>query len=230
MHFLSKVRLELARSKGACKARMGWGSKSLHSCEGRVGWVGRDFEATRLQPAGAGRHCENSWHGLKSDTVQKTPGLHDGEILLLLPLSRSVMSDPVRPHRRQPTRLPIPGILQARTLEWVAISFSNAWKWKVKVNSLSRVRLLVSPWTAAYQAPLSMGFFQARRLEWGAIAFSGRNSVWKQIHNGRLAPFRVSEQQLLHFDFLIDLKYVITIDFSVPQALILDALMPFPII
>ena len=52
----------------------------------------------------------------------------------------------------------VPGILQARTLEWVAISSSNAWKWKVKVKSLSRVRLLVTPWTAAYQAPLSMGF------------------------------------------------------------------------
>ena len=53
---------------------------------------------------------------------------------------------------------PVPVILQARTLEWVAISFSNAWKWKVKVKSLSRVRLLATPWTAAYQAPLSMGF------------------------------------------------------------------------
>ena len=52
----------------------------------------------------------------------------------------------------------IPGILQARTLEWVAISFSDAWKWKVKVKSLSRVPLFETPWTAAYQAPLSMGF------------------------------------------------------------------------
>ena len=52
----------------------------------------------------------------------------------------------------------IPGILQARTLEWVAISFSSAWKWKVKVKSLSRVRLLATPWTAAFQAPPSMGF------------------------------------------------------------------------
>ena len=43
----------------------------------------------------------------------------------------------------------VPGILQARTLEWVAISFSNAWKWKVKVKSLSRVRLLATPWIAA---------------------------------------------------------------------------------
>ena len=52
----------------------------------------------------------------------------------------------------------VPGILQARTLEWVAISFSNAGKWKLKVKSLSRVRLLATPWTAAYQAPPSMGF------------------------------------------------------------------------
>ena len=54
----------------------------------------------------------------------------------------------------------IPGILQARTLEWVAISSSNAWKWKMKVKSLSCVRLLATPWTAAYQAPLSMGVWE----------------------------------------------------------------------
>ena len=53
---------------------------------------------------------------------------------------------------------PVPGILQARTLEWVAISFSNAWKWKVKVKLLSLVQLLATPWTAAYQAPPPMGF------------------------------------------------------------------------
>ena len=58
----------------------------------------------------------------------------------------------------------VPGILQASILEWVAISFSNAWKWKVKVKSLSRAQLLATPWTGAYQAPLSMGFFQARVL------------------------------------------------------------------
>ena len=51
-----------------------------------------------------------------------------------------------------------PGILQARTLKWVAIFFSNAWKWKVKVKSFSRVRLLETPWSAAHQAPPSMGF------------------------------------------------------------------------
>ena len=52
----------------------------------------------------------------------------------------------------------VPGILQARTLEWVAISFSNAYKWKVKVKSFSRVRLFATPWTAAHQAPPPMGF------------------------------------------------------------------------
>ena len=57
-----------------------------------------------------------------------------------------------------PPGSPVRGILQARTLEWVAISFSNAWKWKVKVKSLSRVQLLATPWTAAYQAPPSMRF------------------------------------------------------------------------
>ena len=67
------------------------------------------------------------------------------------------MSDSVWPHRRQPTRLPHPWVLQARTLEWVAISFSNA-KWKLKVKSLSHVWLFATPWTAAYQAPPPMGF------------------------------------------------------------------------
>ena len=66
-----------------------------------------------------------------------------------------------------PPRSPIPGILQARTLEWVAISFSNAWKWKVKVKSHSHIRLLVTPWTAAYQAPPSMRF--SRQEYWSRV-------------------------------------------------------------
>ena len=61
----------------------------------------------------------------------------------------------------------IPGILQERTLEWVAISFSNAWKWKVKVKSFSRVRLLATPWTAAYQGPPSMGF--SKQEYWSGV-------------------------------------------------------------
>ena len=62
---------------------------------------------------------------------------------------------------------PVPGILQARTLEWVAVSFSNAWKWKVKVKLLSCVRLLVTPWTAAYQAPPFMGF--SKQEYWSGV-------------------------------------------------------------
>ena len=72
------------------------------------------------------------------------------------------MSNSVDPIDGSPPGSSVPGILQARTLEWVAISFSNAWKWKVKVKSLSHVQLLASS---------IHGIFQARVLEWGAIAF-----------------------------------------------------------
>ena len=69
-----------------------------------------------------------------------------------------------------PPGSPVPGILQARTLEWVAISFSNEWKWKVKVKSLSLVQPSATPWTAAYQAPPSMGF--SRQEHWSGLSFS----------------------------------------------------------
>ena len=72
---------------------------------------------------------------------------------------------------------PVPGILQARTLEWVGMSFSNAWKWKVKVKSLSRVRLFVTPWTAAYQAPPSMGF--SRQEYWSGWPLP--SPPWAQV-------------------------------------------------
>ena len=62
----------------------------------------------------------------------------------------------------------VPGILQAGILEWVAISFSSAWKWKVKVKSFSRVQLFATPWTAAHQAPLSMGF--PRQEYWSGVS------------------------------------------------------------
>ena len=71
------------------------------------------------------------------------------------------------PRDGSPPGSPVPGILQARTLQWVAISFSNAWKWKGKVKSLSRVRLFSTPWTAAYQAPPSMGF--SRQEYWSGL-------------------------------------------------------------
>ena len=84
----------------------------------------------------------------------------------------------------------IPGILQAIKPEWVAISFSNAWKWKVKVKSLSRVRLLVTPWTAAHQAPLSMGF--SRQEYWRGvplpslvILYENHDFIFKKLYSNR---------------------------------------------
>ena len=74
-----------------------------------------------------------------------------------------------------PPGSPVPGILQTRTLEWIAISFSNAWKWKLKVKSLSRVRLLTTPWTAAFQAPLSMGF--SRQEYWSGVPLPSPSAV-----------------------------------------------------
>ena len=66
-----------------------------------------------------------------------------------------------------PSGSPVPGILQARTLEWLAISFSNVWKWKAKGKSLSHVWLLATPWTATHQVPLSMGF--SRQEYWSGV-------------------------------------------------------------
>ena len=72
----------------------------------------------------------------------------------------------------------VPGIIQARTLEWVAISFSNAWKWKVKVKSLSHVRLFATPWTAAYQALPPMGF--SRQEYWSGVPLP--SPIWFANH------------------------------------------------
>ena len=81
-----------------------------------------------------------------------------------LPQSCPTLCDPID---GSPPGSPIPGILQARTLEWVPISFSNAWKWKGKGKSLSHVWLFTTPWTAAYQAPPSMGF--SRQEYWSGV-------------------------------------------------------------
>jgi len=92
-----------------------------------------------------------------------------------------------------PPGSPVPGILQARTLEWVAISFSNAWKGKVKVKLLSHVRLFATPWTAAHQAPPSMGFSRQEYwsrvplpspgyLLWASIVLGGTgNTDWTRL-------------------------------------------------
>ena len=87
---------------------------------------------------------------------------------------------------------PVPGILQARTLEWVAISFSNAWKWKVKVKSLSLVRLFLTPWTAAHQAPPSMGF--SRQEHWSAFSGKSLSHVWFFATHGPYSPWNSPSQ------------------------------------
>ena len=87
---------------------------------------------------------------------------------------RLTMCDPID---GSPRGSPISGILQARTLEWVAISFSSAWKWKVKM--LSRVRLLATPWTATYQAPPSMGFF--RQEYWSGVPLPSRVTLLQSL-------------------------------------------------
>ena len=79
-----------------------------------------------------------------------------------------------------PQGSPIPGVLQARTLEWVAISFSNAWKWKVKVKSLICVWFLVTLWTAAHQASPSMGF--SRQEYWSGVPLPSLSYIYSNIY------------------------------------------------
>ena len=106
--------------------------------------------------------------------------LNKVKVKVLVTQSCLILCDPMD---CSPPGSPVPGILRARTLEWVAISFSNAWKWKVKVKSFSHIPLVATPWTATYQAPPSMGFSSQeywsgvplpspRTLEWVAIPFS----------------------------------------------------------
>ena len=98
--------------------------------------------------------------------------------MILSAAAKSLQSYPTLcdPIDGSPPGSPVPGILQARTLEWVAVSFSNAWKWKVKVKSLSCIRLLATPWTAAYQAPPSMGF--SRQEYWTGVPLPSLDLIW----------------------------------------------------
>ena len=107
----------------------------------------------------------------------------------------------------------IPGILQARTLEWVAISFSNVGKWKVKVKSLSHVQLLAIPWTAAHQAPPSLGF--SRQEYWSGVLLPSPgllpkylltrsalvNIQVKHLHPAQLRPWSVSVKSSIFHSF-----------------------------
>ena len=109
-------------------------------------------------------------------------------LLLLSHISRVWLCGPID---GSPPGSPIPGILQARTLEWVAISFSNAWRWKVKVKSLSRVWLLETPRTVAHQAPLSTGF--PRQEYWSGVPLP--SPVLQSMRSQWVGHYLVTEQQ-----------------------------------
>ena len=109
-----------------------------------------------------------------------------------------------------PPGFPVPGILQARTLEWVAISFSSAWKWKVKVKLLSPAQLLATPWTAAYQAPLSMGF--SRQEYWSGLPLPSPLSMYICIKFSTYKLYNLNIYTYTYFIFMyIFLIYIISL-------------------
>ena len=117
--------------------------------------------------------------------------------MLFVHAAKSLQSCPILcdPIDGSPPGSPVPGILQARTLEWVAISFSNAWNWKVKVKSLSPVRLLATPWTAAYQAPPSMGF--SRQEYWSGVPLPSLSMIVKQDRWNRIISVHVAARAIV---------------------------------
>ena len=142
---------------------------------GRRGLGGRKYlmevnmteEAEQLWP-----DCNDLHHKCESEGRQDWDSKKRKKVGISLcksKVAKSLQSCPTLcdPRDGSPPGSPTPGILQARTLEWIAISFSNTWKWKVKVKSLSRVWLLATPGTAAYQATLSMGF--SRQEYWSGV-------------------------------------------------------------
>ena len=155
--------------------------------------------------------CRLVWAALSLGSVRNGIYLH--ALLLLL----SLQSCPTRcnPRDGSPPGSPVPGILQARTLEWVSISFSNAWKWKVKGKLLSHVRLFATPWTAAYQAPPCMGF--SRQEYWSGVPLPSPNlhalascfgllsmslawhvQQWHSNRAGSQAPLALDQRGLSH--------------------------------
>ena len=141
-------------------------------------WEGRFFSSWAI------REAQEYWSGKPISSLANLPdlGIEPGSPALQAdslptelsgkPIATAAQSLQLCPTLCDPVDIsppgsPAPGILQARTLEWVAISFFNAWKWKVKVKLLSRIRLLATPWTTAYQTPPSMGF--SRQEYWSGV-------------------------------------------------------------
>ena len=123
------------------------------------------------------------------------------EFIAAAAAAKSLQSCPTlcSPIDGSPPGSPIPGILQARTLEWVAISFSSASKWKVKVKLLSRAWLLATPWTAAHQAPPSMGF--SRQEFWSGLP----------VPSPRIQFYFISNKTLFDSEQEIEITYKVTL-------------------
>ena len=155
-------------------------SKATHKMVRWYRWLsGHEFEQTPGDGEGQGSlACYRLWGCKELDmTLWENNNNNPQNTMqtLVTAAAKSLQSCPTLcdPTDSSPPGSPVPGILQARILEWVAISFSNAWKWKVKVKSISRVWLLATSWTAAYQAPLSMGFF--RQEYWSGVPLPSPN-------------------------------------------------------
>ena len=149
----------LLRAQGCSAASLGICSHwVLAGFSHQLAWM-LGTDRTLIPPA--------EWGWTWTSAVFRLQGAAAAKLLQLCP----TLCDPID---GSPPGSLVPGILQARTLEWVAISFSNAWKWKVKVKLLSRVLLLATPWTAAYQAPSSMGF--SRQEYWSGVPLPSPDS------------------------------------------------------
>ena len=127
----------------------------------------------KLQLSHRMKQTKVKWHFAYSETSICCSGFFAAAKLLQ---SCPTLCDPID---GGPPGSAVPGILQARTLEWVAISFSNAWKGKVKVKSLSRVRLFATLWSAAFQAPLSMGF--SRQEYWSGVPLPSPSGFFRAL-------------------------------------------------
>ena len=144
------------------------------------------------------RHTWNNTHAAAAKSLQSCPTLCD-------PIDGSPLGSPV------------PGILQARTLEWVAISFSNAWKWKVKGKSLSRVRLFATPWTAAYQTPPSMRF--SRQESWSGVPLPSPGTTHKSLEKSDgIGEFRNLRQSCIWGQFPAVIAWQLSWTWLFPRA------------
>ena len=134
--------------------------------------------------------------------------------MLLLRLSRfsrlPTLCDPIG---SSPPGSPDPGILQAKTVEWVALSFSNAWKWKLKVKTLSHVWLSATPWTAAHQAPPSMGF--SRQEYWSGVPLPSLIYIYTHTHIYLLYTNILYYKYIIFIIYFIICKYIMYINIYV---------------